>query len=421
MPHHSNANHRVTDSTGSIPSEIELVIDSPTNAPTLNHYYSTMHHKNNANHRVTDSAGSSHPEIDLVIDSPNPNRPTPTRALTIIPFIARFHAGYFRISLSLCSQALLWKTLRDPPAASPDPAALRRLFRTLLPAAAFTALWSLSLLTLVTLSSLYALRCLSHFHLVRNEFKHHVGVNYMFAPWISWLLLLQSSPFISPTSTYYLTLWWLFVVPIVALDVKIYGAWFTKGKSFLSAVANPTSHLSVIGNLVGAWAGARMEWRESAVCLFSLGMAHYLVLFVTLYQRLPGGNGITAMLRPVFFLFFAAPSVASLACEAIWGSFDYSSKMLFFLSLFLFLSLVSRPMLFKKSMKKFSVAWWAYSFPLTVLAIASTEYAQKMKSTIAHVLMLVLSLLSVLVSLVLMVFTGLNTNMLLPIHDPYSS
>lgn len=82
---------------------------------------------------------------------------------------------------------------------------------------------------------------------------------------------------------------------------------------------------------------------------------------------------------------------------------------------------VSRPMLFKKSMKKFSVAWWAYSFPLTVLAIASTEYAQKMKSTIAHVLMLVLSLLSVLVSLVLMVFTGLNTNMLLPIHDPYSS
>lgn len=232
MPHHSNANHRVTDSTGSIHSEIELVIDSPTNSPTRIHYHYTMHHKNNANHRVTDSAGSSHPEIDLVIDSPNPNHTTPTKALTIIPFIARFHAGYFRISLSLCSQALLWKTLRDPPATSPDPAALRRLFRTLLPTAAFTVLWSLSLLTLLTLSSLYALRCLSHFHLVRNEFKHHVGVNYMFAPWISWLLLLQSSPFISPTSTYYLTLWWLFVVPIVALDVKIYGAWFTRGKRF---------------------------------------------------------------------------------------------------------------------------------------------------------------------------------------------
>ncbi|KAH7842165.1 hypothetical protein Vadar_002192 [Vaccinium darrowii] len=368
---------------------------------------------------------SNHPEIELVIDpqtnSPLPNHTTSTsttRGLTIKPIIARFHAGYFRISLSLCSQALLWKTLRDPTTTSTP---LRRVFHTLLPSAAFTVLWSLSLLTLISLSSLYALRCLSHFRLVRNEFKHHVGVNYMFAPFISWLLLLQSSPFIPPTSTYYLTLWWLFVLPIVALDVKIYGAWFTNGKRFLSAVANPTSQLSVIGNLVGAWAGARMGWRESAMCLFSLGMAHYLVLFVTLYQRLPGGNGITAIMRPVFFLFIAAPSVASLAWESIWGSFDYSSKMLFFLSLFLFVSLVSRPMLFKKSMKKFSVAWWAYSFPLTVLAIASTEYAQKVKSTTAHVLMIVLFLVSVVVSLLLMVFTGLNTNMLLPVDDPYSS
>ncbi|KAH7842605.1 hypothetical protein Vadar_007221 [Vaccinium darrowii] len=302
---------------------------------------------------------SNHPEIELVIDRqignneeiaetyrPKPNHTTSTKSQTLMPFIARFHAGYFRISLSLCSQSLLWKTLRDQPPngpnpASSDPTSFCRIFHRLLPSAAFTVLWSFSLLTLLFLSSLYALRCLSHFRLVRNEFKHHVGVNYMFAPFISWLLLLQSSPFISPTSTYYLTLWWLFVIPIVALDVKIYGSWFTKGKRFLSAVANPTTQLSVIGNFVSAWAGARMGWRESAVCLFSLGMAHYLVLFVTLYQRLPGVNGITAMMRPVFFLFIAAPSVASLAWESIWGSFDYSSKMLFFLSLFLFLSLVS--------------------------------------------------------------------------------
>jgi hypothetical protein len=46
------------------------------------------------------------------------------------------------------------------------------------------------------------------------------------------------------------------------------------------------------------------------------------------------------MLRPVFFLFFAAPSVASLARDSISGSFDNPAKMLFFLSLFLFLSLV---------------------------------------------------------------------------------
>lgn len=68
-------------------------------------------------------------------------------------------------------------------------------------------------------------------------------------------------------------------------------------------------------------------------------------------------------------------------------------------------------------MKKFNVVWWAYSYPLTVLALASTEYAQEMKSNVAHLLMLILSGLSVLVSFVLMVYTALNTNILLPQDD----
>ncbi|THG02368.1 hypothetical protein TEA_010934 [Camellia sinensis var. sinensis] len=300
----------------------------------------------------------------------------------ISPFIARFHAGHFRISLSLCSQALLWKTLSEP---TEDSHAFRRLLR-MLPSTAFIFLWFLALLTLVSLSLLYLLRCFFHFDMVKSEFFHNVGVNYMFAPWISWLLLLQSSPFFTPDNIFYLVL----------------------------------CQLSVIGNLVGALVAAKMGWKESAVCMFSLGMTHYLVLFVTLYQSLTGNNCLPAILRPVFCLFFAAPSMACLAWDSISGSFDYSAKMLFFLSLFLFMCLVSRPTLFKKSMKKFNVAWWAYSFPLTVMALASTEYAQEVKSSIAHGLMLLLSLLSVVVSLVLMVFTLLHANMLLP-SDPIFS
>ncbi|GAV73779.1 C4dic_mal_tran domain-containing protein, partial [Cephalotus follicularis] len=246
------------------------------------------------------------------------------------------------------------------------------------------------------------------------EFLHPVGVNYLFAPWISCLLLLQSSPFITPKSICYILLWWVFILPIVILDVSIYGQWFTKGKRFLSTVANPTSHLSVIGNLVGAQAAARMGWRESGLLMLSLGITHYLVLFVTLYQRLTVSKCIPSMLRPVFFLFFAAPSMATLAWEAIFGGFDDAAKMLFFLSLFLFLSLVCRPTLFKTSMRKFNVAWWAYSFPLTILALASAGYAQEVKGGIAHVMMLVLSALSVLVCLALMVLTAINnTNILL--------
>ncbi|XP_019192901.1 PREDICTED: S-type anion channel SLAH4-like [Ipomoea nil] len=340
----------------------------------------------------------------------------------ILPILMNLHAGYFRISLSLCSQALLWKTLSEPPSdgGAGDIHSLRKMLHRL-PSTAFFLLWCFALFTLVSLSLIYVVRCFLRFDMVKNEFLHHVGVNYLFAPWISWLLLLQATPFFKPktTTAYYLVLWWVFVVPIVALDVKIYGQWFTKGKRYLSGIANPTSQMSVIGNLVCARAAAQMGWKESAICMFSLGMAHYFVLFVTLYQRLPGSGSIPAILRPVFFLFFAAPSMASLAWDSISGNFDNSSKMLFYLSLFLFISLVCRPALFKKSMKKFNVAWWAYSFPLTAMAMASTEYAQAVKSTEAHILMLILSGLSVLVLLLLLLCTALNTTLLLPAADDH--
>ncbi|CAK9148238.1 unnamed protein product [Ilex paraguariensis] len=365
-------------------------------------------------------------EIELAIEIPIPSiNPTTgdhrhhvsvvvaQRSLSSI--LTKFHAGYFRISLSLGGLALLWKTLLEPTYHSST--ILRHMPHVIYPTAVIV-LWSSAFLTLVRLSLLYILRCFFRFSMVKKEFLHHVGVNYQFAPWISWLLLLQSAPFVARKNASYQVLWWVFAVPIVVLDVKIYGQWFTKGKRFLTAVANPTSQISVIGNLVGASAASQMGWQEVAVCFFSLGMVHYLVLFVTLYQRLSGGDRLPAMLRPLFFLFFAAPSIASLAWDSIAGTFDTASKMLFFLSLFLFASLICRPALFKKSMRRYNVAWWAYSFPITELVLASTRYAQQVNGRIAQAIMLILSVLSVLVAAGLVVFTALNTKMLLPDDDP---
>jgi len=255
--------------------------------------------------------------------------------------LANFHAGYFRISMSLSAQVMLWNNLTQFTKENND--RHMRLIVHMLPSIACTLLWFLALVVLLSLSLVYLLRCYYHSNKVRAEFLNHVGVNYLFAPWMSCLFLLQSPPnFIEPWDRIYQqTLWWVFVVPIIMLDIKIYGQWFTKGKRFLSRVANPTSQLSVIANLVGAKAAIYMGWMEIAMCLFSFGMVHYLVLFVTLYQRLPMSDGVSTMLRPVFFLFIATPSMASLAWSSITRSFGNASKMLFFLSLFLFMSLVS--------------------------------------------------------------------------------
>nr|GEV28862.1 S-type anion channel SLAH1-like [Tanacetum cinerariifolium] len=324
--------------------------------------------------------------------------------------ITKINAGYFRICMSLGGQALLWKHLSEK---TDIPLTFENLF-TNLPSTVFFFVWCLALCIFVSLSVLYILRCIFHFSMIKAEFHHHVGVNYLFAPWISWLLLLQSAPkFIFKNKYSYEYVWWPLIVPVIALDVKIYGQWFTTEKRFLSMVANPTSQLSVIGNLVGAHAAIKMGWRESGICLFTLGMTHYLVVFITLYQRLTGNNHLPARLRPVLFLFVATPSMAALAWKSINGNFDMLCKMLFFLSLFLFLSLASRPVLFKKSVKRFTVAWWAFSFPLSFLALASTAYAQEAQGVVAIGLALVLCLVSVLVFVFLLVCSTLKMDTLL--------
>ncbi|CAN7120552.1 unnamed protein product [Brassica rapa subsp. narinosa] len=333
-----------------------------------------------------------------------------TKPIVLMSVLSSLHAGYFRISLSLCSQAVLWKMM-----IAPDLPSMSHL-RSNLPSLAFHLLWCLAVATQVSLCLLYALKCFFFFNMVKEEFSHYIGVNYLYAPSISWLILLQSAPMMEPQSVLYQTLFSVFALPVLALDTKLYGQWFTTEKRFLSMMANPASQVSVIANL-GPQNFRTGSGKECALFLFSLGMVHYLVIFVTLYQRLPGGKNFPTKLRPVFFLFFAAPAMGSLAWNSICGTFDPLAKMLFFLSLFIFMSLVCRPNLFKKSMKRFNVAWWAYSFPMTFLALDSVQYAQNVKDEVASGMMLIFSSISVLIFLGVMVLTAANSNRLLR-RDP---
>ncbi|TKY53993.1 S-type anion channel SLAH1 [Spatholobus suberectus] len=355
------------------------------------------------------------PSVEVIVcasmnnSSPNNHTDITKPSHAQFPILTKLHAGCFFVCLSFGAQALLWKSLSKH---NKDSQTLWHGFN-LMPSIAFLLLWCVALLTAATLSLLYVLKCIFHFDTAKEEFSHHIGVNCMYAPWISWLLMLQSAPMIVRTTSYYQLLCLASSFVILLLDIKLYGQWFTTKKRFLSIVANPVSQVSVIGNLVSAQVIAEIGWKESAVLMFSLGLVYYLIIFITLYQRLTSGNQFPTVLRPAYFLFFAAPSVASLAWKSISGAFVTPSKMLLFLSLFLFMSQACRPALFKKSMKRLNVTWWVYSFPLTFLGLACAEYAQEVKSTMASWLMLVICMVSVLVFIGLIIITVLKIERLL--------
>ncbi|KAH7433139.1 hypothetical protein KP509_07G056000 [Ceratopteris richardii] len=190
-------------------------------------------------------------------------------------------------------------------------------------------------------------------------------------------------------------IWCVFAAPLLMLKLKIYGQWLSGGQRRLSKVANPTTHLSLVGNFVSALLGASVGWKEAAIFFWAVGCAHYLVVFVTLYQRLPTAEVVPKELHPVFFLFVAAPSVASVAWKSIAGSFDRVSRIAYFLGLFLYASLVVRIKFF--SGFQFSITWWAYTFPMTASAIATINYSVQVPHPITKVMAVVLSIISTIV------------------------
>lgn len=203
-------------------------------------------------------------------------------------------------------------------------------------------IWFVSIALMIIITIVYSLKLIFYFEAVRREYYHPIRVNFFFAPWTALLFLaLGVPPSIAQTETLHHSLWYVLMTPILCLELKIYGQWMSGGQRRLSKVANPSNHLSVVGNFVGALLGASMGLKEGPIFFYAVGMAHYIVLFVTLYQRLPTNETLPKELHPVFFLFVAAPSVSSMAWAKIQGSFDFGSRLSYFIAIFLYFSLVS--------------------------------------------------------------------------------
>lgn len=294
------------------------------------------------------------------------------------PFLLRFPNAFFGMCIGLASQASLWKALSTSPAVN----------FLHIPPQINLALWLLAVCILILVFCTYFLKIIYHFEAVKREFCHPVRVNFFFAPWVACMTLTIAVPPAIAESVHP-SLWCIFMAPLLILELKIYGQWLSGGEKRLSTVANPSTHLSVVGNFVGSLLAARLGWMEPAKFLWAVGLAHYLVLFVTLYQRLPTSETLPKELHPVFFLFLAAPATASWAWETIFGEFDTVSRIMYFVSLFIYTSLVVRVKLFRGF--RFSISWWAYTYPMTSTSIATIRYSEQVPHLSTHVLAVLLS------------------------------
>jgi tellurite resistance protein len=159
---------------------------------------------------------------------------------------------------------------------------------------------------------------------------------------------------------------------------------------------NPAWFIPVVGNVLVPIAGMELGYTELSWFFFSIGMLFWLVLFAIIFYRVLFHNPLPGKLMPTFFILIAPPAVGFIAYMKLTGELDAFGRILYYSGLFLTLLLLTQVKRFSRL--QFFLSWWAYSFPLAAIAVATLVMYQKTAMPTFAVLGLIfLGLLTIIV------------------------
>jgi tellurite resistance protein len=243
---------------------------------------------------------------------------------------------------------------------------------------------------------------LRHPAAVSAEWHHPVRL--AFFPTITISLLLMATAIHGYRPDLALPIWLVGVAGQGVLTVAVISGWISH-RAFEVGHLTPAWFIPAVGNVIVPLAGASLGWVEISWLFFSAGMIFWLILLVLVFNRLIFHAPIPARLFPTLVILIAPPAVAFVSYVRLVGGVDAFAHMLLSGAyVFAILVLVQVPKLMRLP---FALSWWALSFPLAALTVASFVYGRAQDST-AHLVIGVLVLVTLsLVVLGLLWRTGL--------------
>lgn len=258
--------------------------------------------------------------------------------------------------------------------------------------AARAVLW-LGTVCFVAIGAVYLLKIIRHPGAVAAEWHHPVRL--AFFPTITISLLLMATAVHDYRPDIALPIWLLGVAGQAVLTVAVISGWISH-RAFEVGHLTPAWFIPAVGNVIVPMAGAPLGWQETSWLFFSAGMIFWLILLVLVFNRLIFHAPIPARLFPTLVILIAPPAVAFVSYLRLVGGVDPFAHVLLNCGyVFGILVLVQVPKLMRLP---FGLSFWALSFPLAALTVASFLYGQAMDSVVhIGIGLLVLILLSAVV------------------------
>jgi len=265
--------------------------------------------------------------------------------------LPHFPVAAFAIVMGLGGLALAWRKAED---------------LLPLPISLSPVLLALTTLAFIVIAGFYAAKLLRHPEAVKKEWRHPIKLS--FVPTLSIALILLAIAWLPERAAYSQLLWLIGASLHLILTLYIATRWLHGGE-FQIVHMNPAWFIPVVGNILVPIAGVAHAPVEVAWFFYAIGIVFWPVLLTIVFYRLIFHGSLPERLMPTLFILIAPPAVGFISYVRLTGDIDAFAQILYYAALFFTLLLAFQLRWFTRL--KFYLSWWAYSFPLAVLAIAS--------------------------------------------------
>lgn len=223
----------------------------------------------------------------------------------------------------------------------------------------------------VVLALLFITKLLKYPQAVRAEIEHPVKV--AFAPTISIALILLGTAFLHAAPELSFWLWAAGATLHLLATLFVMSSWIHHTK-YEIAHLNPAWFIPVVGNILVPIAGIHHASIEISWFFYGLGLFFWPILTAIIFYRLIFHGSLPDRLVPTLFIFIAPPAVGFISYYNLAGGLDTFGRILYAIALFFTLLLFVQVQRFARL--PFFLSWWAYSFPLAAITIATLIMAR---------------------------------------------
>ena len=250
-----------------------------------------------------------------------------------------------------------------------------------------------TVLVFVMVSLIYIAKAAGQFEAVKAEWRHPVKL--AFFPAISISLMLLSVTFLPVSEGLARAVWLIGASLQIVLAISVISGWIGT-RSFQHGHLNPAWFIPAVGNVIAPIAGVQLGYVEVSWFFMSVGLIMWFTLLSLVMNRLIFHDPLPERLQPTLVILIAPPAVAYLGWGQLTGEAGAFGRILLNAAyLFTLLVFVQAPRLLRLP---FSLSFWALSFPVAGVTIASLRHADATGST-AH-LMIGLALFALLCGII---------------------